>query len=374
MRIGFFRVIVIAILLASSAAAEEVVLERTDLKNPMFPRGRDIRCTVLKEAPEGAEAPEGEMTLADLRLGKNNILVCILKESEQACKIYVDLDMDCNLKEETPVSGKSTKGGNYTRTVFDLKEIPGLFKAGDSDIPIDMSLRIMLTSYTYQNRPVTSVQMYVFTVFQADVKAFDRDWKLTWVPGQDPMLQSAGVSTYNGGFHVGRKRISFPEDCLVLKEEKLTCRYEVAEDETLKPVTVPDGLTTLTTMKKVKNLRITCLPDNGKVYLEEGDYYNTRFTIEKTIESDKWRLQITRSAELKVGDNSAVSDIEPLVFDVEPQYRDKGGILLKPVLRDKAGECSRILLYKNNRMFPTPDIVVKDSEGREVLRTTLKLR
>ncbi|TET36855.1 MAG: hypothetical protein E3J72_07635 [Planctomycetota bacterium] len=370
MRLRLGCLVLVFALTASIAFAEEVTLEPVKAKNPAYSRGREIRCQILTECPEGVKAPEGELGWANLRLGKNNMLLAFADDSEKGCILYVDRDMDKNLAEEEALTGTSYSRQNYSRDTFDLNEMPGLFKVGDTELSLDMSLRIIRSTSKYQGQKRIYYQVSTFTTYQGKIKAFEKDWKITWIPGQDPTLQASGTASYISGYHFGRKRILLTRDNISLKKEKIICTFETKEDETLVPVSVPEGLTSLTIMKRGNNIWINCLPEKSKVYLEEGDYYNVRYEIVVKSDADTWKLSASRSGALKVDKNTAIPDVEPLTLEVTPTFRDNGKITLKPSLTAQGG--TRIRIYKNNQMFPAPDLIIKDSEGNELARTTLK--
>lgn len=360
-------IILVAVLAfaAGQAVAAETVLEPTEVKGnrPVYTVSNDIKCTWVKDAPEGADAPDGELLWMDIKLGKETYKACILTDELKA-EMYIDRDRDLNFREEDPV--RSAQRGSFWYHYFEIESLPGEFEIGDGTLKQDVKLRVM----AYRRKGKSSCNVYMYSCYNGRIKAFDRDFKVTWIPGQEPIIQPLNRRAYTNNYHFGRERIDISCKSIFLSKGKVVAKWSVKEDMSLIGVPVPKGTTKViaSMIRSPGRYSTECYPEDGKIYLAEGEYAYMRTDSNRKEQGTDWRLSLTYTKFI-VKKGATLGNPEPLTVPIKIKVGPRT-VDMKPSFKDANG--NRAILFKNKRIMGAPKLVICDMNGMLIVKYRLR--
>ena len=133
----------VLVLLCSAALAQEVEFTKQENKSGRalaFVKSENFKIQNTQK-PEGVTAPEGELTWGKLVLGKKSYTACYTEKDRRLARLWVDIDNDKNLKEETP----EELVNNMLAIDRITAELP--FGVGT----LEREIRVVFSYYTHRN-------------------------------------------------------------------------------------------------------------------------------------------------------------------------------------------------------------------------------
>lgn len=356
-------VLLLALLLPVAVLAEEVELKLNhDLSKdtPFYMKRQLMNFRLLHKAPAGAVAPEHKTLIwGILNLGAKAYNICIGMEQlgAETPLVYVDRDNDLNLKEETPVQGEMTAGiKKGLRYQFVIRKLPAEFTVQETKLEPTLNILFMFIGARFG-------QICPLSAYRAKVNALGRDYFITWIPGQEPVIQKDNEFSRSTKVFAGRSSFKLDEKCLKIKSGKVFVTYTTGVDNTLVAVSIPDGITSVNVWGRSCGT-FYCKPEDGKIYLPECQC-RISLEVEKSDGKNTWKITFA-IRRFNVTEGAKVEDFEPLSIRVT-KYTLRG-FGIRPVFADAKGR--KVVLYRNGKMF-SPDLVIKDSAGSvvEVFKT-----